>query len=147
MTQLVTFTLAGDHYAADVRRVREVVRAGALTPVPLTLPEVAGLTNLRGQILVCLDLRPLLALPAPEAGAAQMLLVVELAGEPVGLLVDDVGEVLDVDPAELRPPPSTLAAPLRGFITGAHPLPERLLLVLDFDALLVPDPSAPKEHP
>jgi purine-binding chemotaxis protein CheW len=147
MTQHVTFTVAGERYAADVTRVREVVRAGARTPVPLAPPDVDGLTNLRGQILLCLDPRPRLALPARAADAPQMLLVTESGGESVGLLVDDVGEVLDLDPAERRPPPSTLAASLRGCITGAHPLPENLLLVLDLDALIAPDPSAPKEHP
>lgn len=147
MTQHVTFTLAGQHFAADVARVREAVRAGERTPVPLAPPDVAGLTNLRGQILLCLDPRRRLALPARAADAPRMLLVTEAGGESVGLLVDDVGEVLDLDPAELRPPPSTLAAAQRGCITGAYPLPESLLLVLDLDALTASDPSAPKEHP
>ena len=143
MTQLVTFTVAGNRYGVDVAHVREAVRAPRRTPVPLAPPEVDGLANLRGQIIMRIDPRHRLRLPPRPAELRPMLLVTEVDGETVGLLVDEVGDVIDVDPAEVLPPPRTLDPSLRTCITGAVPLPGDLLLVLDLGAVTAPAPSSP----
>ncbi|TRW42916.1 chemotaxis protein CheW [Georgenia yuyongxinii] len=147
MTELVTFTVAGARCAVDVTRVREVVRAARRTPVPLAPPDVDGLMNLRGQVLMCLDPRTRLGLDARFVEGDRMAIVVDARGETLGLLVDEVGEVVDLDPGELRPAPTTLDPTLRANIIGAHPLPDGLLLVLDLDAVTAPCPtSLEKEH-
>ncbi|MCP6341448.1 chemotaxis protein CheW, partial [Klebsiella pneumoniae] len=84
------------------------VRAPRRTPVPLAPPEVDGLANLRGQIVMRIDPRRRLQLPPRPAELRPMLIVAEANGETVGLLVDEVGDVVDVDPDQVKAAPRTL---------------------------------------
>jgi len=147
MTEYVTFELADHLYGVDVLRVQEVLRAPVRTRVPLAPPEVAGLVNLRGQVVLTIDLRTRLGLP-PPATPPVMTVVVEVDDEPVSLLVDEVGDVLECGPASFEPPPPTLDPRLADVIRGAHKLEHRLLLVLDVDAAVAaqrPLPSLTQE--
>lgn len=131
--QYATFWL-GDHlYGTDVANVQEVLREQPLTPVPLAPRTIAGLLNLRGQVVTTIDLRERLQLPGP-ATEHPMLVVLTVDGEPVALLVDRIGAVLNVTTEQFEPPPDTLTGPNRGVVTGAYKLPDHLLLVLDVTA-------------
>ncbi len=132
--QLATFELDGDLYGVDVQLVQEALLCPGRTAVPLAPPAVAGLTNLRGQVVLTVDLRVRLGLPsaAEQADRAdQMMVVVQVDDVPVGLLVDAVGDVIDVDDDLFESPPETLDLELRSLITGAYKLEGRLLLALD----------------
>jgi len=131
MSQFVTFTLGGSLYGVAVTRVQEALRAHTRTRVPLAPVGVAGLVNLRGQVVLTVDLRARLGL---EPLAEPMMVVVQVAGEPVSLLVDEIGDVVDVGPEAFEPPPDTLDVNLRSVILGAYKLDHDLLLVLDVDA-------------
>lgn len=133
MTQYVTFTLGGALYGVDVTRVQEALRAHTRTRVPLAPIDVAGLVNLRGQVVLTIDLRPRLGLPPLAADAEPMMVVVQVDGEPVSLLVDEIGDVLEVGPERFEVPPDTLDVGLRRLITGAYKLESTLLLILDVD--------------
>ncbi|AEE44845.1 chemotaxis protein CheW [Cellulomonas fimi] len=133
MSRYVTFTIADGLYGVDVLRVQEALRAHARTRVPLAPPGIAGLVNLRGQVVLTVDLRPRLGLPPLGADAEPMMVVVQVDGEPVSLLVDEIGDVLDVPADQVGAPPETLDAELRPLIRSACTLDERLLLVLDVD--------------
>ncbi len=132
-TRLVTFTLDDRSYGIDVSAVQEVLRGLPRTRIPLAPSALAGLINLRGQVLTAIDLREQLALP-PRAGERDpMLIVIRVAGEPIALLVDTIGSVVDVEDDQFEPPPDTLAGPTRQLIRGAYKLSDRLLLSLDVD--------------
>ena len=133
MSQYVTFSLGGSLYGVDVTRVQEALRSHVRTRVPLSPPAVAGLVNLRGQVVLTVDLRPRLGLEPRGEDAEPMMVVVQVAGEPVSLLVDEIGDVMEVGPETFEAPPETLDAALRPLILGAHKLDGRLLLVLDVD--------------
>ncbi|MEJ5944019.1 chemotaxis protein CheW [Pseudokineococcus basanitobsidens] len=141
----MTFELAGDLYGLDVRRVQEVLADQAVTPVPLAPPEVAGLVNLRGQVVTALELRRRLGLPARPrtSGAVAPHVVVRDGEDVVALVVDALGDVVEVADDDVQPPPDTLTGPLADLVTGACPLPDRLLLPLDVDALVAPAGTAP----
>jgi len=133
MSQYVTFTL-GDHlYGVDVARVQEVLRAQARARVPLAPEVVSGLVNLRGQVVLTIDLRTRLGLAARPGDTEPMMVVAQVDGEPVSMLVDEIGDVLDLGAGTFEAPPETLPAALRGLVVGAHKLTDRLLLVLDVD--------------
>ncbi|WP_460460860.1 chemotaxis protein CheW [Angustibacter peucedani] len=132
MSQLATFTLDGRTYGIDVDQVQEVLRPQPRTRVPLAPPHVAGLMNLRGQVLAAIDLRVPLGLPE-RTGDEPMVVVVRVGGEPVSLLVDTIGDVVEVDERDFEPPPDTLTDATRDLILGAYKLPDRLLLALDAD--------------
>ena len=132
-TRLVTFTLDGRLYGVDVDAVQEVLRGQTRTRIPLAPGTLAGLINLRGQVLSAIDLRVQLELPARDAEAEPMLVVIRVAGEPVALLVDTIGSVVDVDTDQFEPPPDTLSGSSRELLLGAYKLDNQLLLALDVD--------------
>lgn len=129
--QLATFRLDGRLYGVDVARVQEALRLQTRTPVPLSSPTIAGLVNLRGQVVLLIDLRAQLGREPFAEDARPMMMVVHNDGEPVSLLVDQVGAVLEVDSATFGAPPPTLEAELRDFVTGVYTLEDDLLLHLD----------------
>jgi purine-binding chemotaxis protein CheW len=131
--QLATFRLDGDLYGVEVEHVQEVLRRQGLTRVPLAPAAVAGLINLRGQVVTAIELRERLGRPPRPEGTEAVVIVVRLHGEVVSLLVDSVADVVDVDAADFEPPPDTLEGRARDLIRGAHKLDGRLLLALDVD--------------
>lgn len=133
MTQLATFVVDGATYGLDVTAVQEALRDQPRTPVPLAPPSSAGLVNLRGQVVLAIDLRVCLGLPPLAADAEPMMVVVQVGGEPVSLLVDQVGDVVEVAEDAFEPPPPTLDPDLRRVVRGAYKLPDRLLLALDVE--------------
>ena len=132
-TRMVTFTLDGHLYGVDVGAVQEVLRGQTRTRIPLSPRTLAGLINLRGQVLSAIDLRALLDMPAREVDTEPMLVVIRVAGEPIALLVDSIGSVVDVDADQFEPPPDTLAGVSRDLLLGAYKLDDQLLLALDVD--------------
>lgn len=130
-TQLVTFVLAEHTYAVEVSHVQEVLRAQPRTRVPLAPPAVAGLINLRGQVLTAIDLRTQLGLPARPHGVEPMVVVVRAPGDPLALLVDTIGSVIEVEPHQFEAPPDTLTGPARQLVTGAYKLPDSLVVLLN----------------
>ena len=132
-TRMVTFTLDGRLYGVDVDAVQEVLRGQTRTRIPLAPGTLAGLINLRGQVLSAIDLRVQLELPVRDAETEPMLVVIRVDGEPVALLVDSIGSVVDVDADQFEPPPDTLSGSSRELLLGAYKLDNQLLLALDVD--------------
>jgi len=145
--QFCTFLLAGHHFGVDVTSVQEVIRAQEMTRVPLTPPVVRGLINLRGQIVTAIDLRRRLDLPDRTAGDPPVNVVVRTDDGAVSLLVDEIGDVLDVPEAAFERSPETLAGPARDLIRGAYKLDGRLLLILDTDRAVDLSDSRDPERP
>ena len=136
MKQLATFTVDGRFLGVDVTRVREVLRPQELTHVPLAPPQIAGLINLRGEIVTAFDLRVALERGLRGRDERPMNIVISTEHGPVSMLVDDVSDVLDLDEEAIERPPSTLRGSARDLIVGAYKLDGRLLLELDLDAVI-----------
>jgi purine-binding chemotaxis protein CheW len=128
--RLTTFTIERRSYGVDVSRVQEVLRPQDVTPIPLAPPDVAGLINLRGEIVTALDLRVRLGSVARAEDRAMNVIMTSEHG-PVSLLVDEVGDVVEVDDGTFEPPPATLSGAARDLIVGTYELEERLLMELD----------------
>ena len=135
--QLCTFVVGGLYLGVGVEHVGEVLRQQQTTAVPLAHQEVAGLINLRGEIVTALDLRRRLGLET-SGEEPQMNVVLTMGEEAVSLLVDEIGEVVTVSEDDFEPPPETVAGPTRELILGAFKLDERLLLLLDTERALAP---------
>jgi len=134
--QLCTFRLDGMPFGVEVHRVQEVLRHLPITRVPLASAVVAGLINLRGQIVTAIDLRRRLGLRDRPAGTEPMNVVVRHADGIASLLVDEIGEVIEVDEANLEATPSTLRGAIRDMITGVYKLDAQLLSLLDVEQTL-----------
>lgn len=131
MSQLSTFHVGKYLFGVDVSLVQEVVRLQMMTPVPLASPEIAGLINLRGEVLTAIDLRARLGLPPAETTREPVNVVVRVDDEPVSLLVDEIGGVLEVSQVPFEQTPSTVDERVRELLLGAYTLPDRLLLALN----------------
>lgn len=129
--QFATFWLDGHLYGLEVEHVQEVLRAQVLTRVPQAPLAVAGLLNLRGQVVTAIELRQRLGLAPRPAEDTAILVVVRLRGEVVSLLVDTIGDVVDVCGDDFELPPDTLDGTVREVIRGAYKLDGQLLLALD----------------
>ncbi len=136
--QYCTFLLGGQHFGIEVHKVQEVLRSQPMTRVPLAPPALRGLINLRGQIVTALDLRRRLDLPEPPAGRQPLNVVVSTDDGPVSFLVDEIGDVLEIDDKQFEPTPNTLKGPARTLVGGAYKLDDRLLLVLEPETVLAP---------
>jgi len=136
MKQFSTFYLDRLLFGVEVARVQEVLRYQEMTPVPLAAPVVSGLINLRGQIVTALDLRRRLKLAERATDRLPMNVVVRVGEEAVSLLVDEIGDVFEVDDDAFELPPETLQGEARRLIRGAYKLEDKLLLVLDTDEVV-----------
>jgi purine-binding chemotaxis protein CheW len=130
-SQLATFWLDGDLFGVEVEHVQEVLRSQSITRVPLAPPAVAGLINLRGQVVTAIELRERLGRRPRPDGQQPVVIVVRLHGEAVSLLVDSIADVVDVDVRDFEAPPDTLDGVGRDLIRGAYKLAGQLLLALD----------------
>jgi purine-binding chemotaxis protein CheW len=131
VTQLSTFHVGKYLFGVDVALVQEIVRLQTITPVPLSGKDIAGLINLRGEVLTAVDLRARLGLPVADNGRDPINVVVRVDEEPVSLLVDEIGGVQEVSQVPFEATPTTVDAHVRHLLLGAYTLPDRLLLSLD----------------
>ncbi len=131
--QFCTFFVGDGYFGIPVEDVQEVVRPRPITPVPLAPKVIRGLINLRGQILTAIDLRYRLNASAQAAEQQAMSVVVRTSEGAVSLLVDEIGDVLEVVEDTFEAPPDTLQNASRELVLGVHKLPERLLMILDTD--------------
>ncbi|MFN8545606.1 MAG: chemotaxis protein CheW [Candidatus Binatia bacterium] len=129
--QLCTFSVDGLLLGVEVEKVQEVIRHLASTRVPLAHPVVRGLINLRGQIVTAVDLRRRLELPDRPADVAALNVVIRTDDGTVSLLVDEIGDVIEVSEETFERPPDTVRGVTRELIRGVYKLKGRLLLVLD----------------
>lgn len=131
--QFCSFFLDDLFFGVEVEKVQEVIRHQETTRVPLADSVIGGLINLRGQIVTALDLRKRLSLPVPKEGMTPMNVVVRGDDGAVSLLVDEIGDVVEVEECQFELPPDTLRGAARELIRGAYKLSGRLLLLLDTD--------------
>lgn len=130
--QFCTFYLNGLFFGVEVLRVQEVIRYQEMTCVPLAPHMIEGLINLRGQIVTAIDLRGRLGLPGRAQDAElPMNVVVRSDDGAVSLLVDEIGDVVQIKDDIYDPPPETLTGVAKDLIQGVYKLEQRLLLILD----------------
>lgn len=129
--QFCTFLLDGRYFGVEVREVQEVIRYQEMTRVPLASPVISGLINLRGRIVTAIDLRRRLGLADRPADEQPMNVIVRASDEAISLLVDEIGDVIEVPADKFEQPPETISMFAKSLIRGAYKLEDRLMLVLD----------------
>lgn len=134
--QFATFYLEGLLFGIDVMQVQEIIRYQEMTPAPLSSAEVEGLINLRGQIITAIDLRKRLSMSNREDAKLPMNVVVRTEDGTVSLLVDEIGDVLEVENGSFEVPPTTVPDSCRAFINGVYKLEDKLLLTLDTEKVV-----------
>jgi purine-binding chemotaxis protein CheW len=129
--QFATFFVDGLFFGIDVLQVQEVLRYQEMTRVPLAQEVIEGLINLRGQIVTAVDMRRRLKLKPRADGRTPMNTVVRTAEGAISLLVDEIGDVVEVEAEDFESPPDNIDAAARELLRGVYKLKDRLLLVLN----------------
>ena len=125
-----------------MQQVQEVIRYQEMTRVPLVPAVIRGLINLRGQIVVAFDLRRRLGYPDRPEGQLPMNVVVRTDDGAVSLLVDEIGDVLEVNEEHFEKPPETMRGSTRELVQGVYKLRDRLMLVLNTERTVAGDDSS-----
>jgi purine-binding chemotaxis protein CheW len=131
--------LAGQEYGVDILRVQEIKGWDKVTAIPHTPSYVLGVINLRGSVVPILDLRRRFGLPAIDFGPTTVIIVVRMTGSddrPVGIVVDAVSEVYNVDTAETKPPPEMCGNVDTIFVKSLATFDDKMLILLNIDRLV-----------
>ena len=134
--QFCTFFLKDQFFGVPVQHVQEVIRYQEMTRVPLVPPVIRGLINLRGQIVMALDLRRRFGMEARPESQLPMNVVIRTEDSAVSFLVDEIGDVLEVEEENSEPPPATLQGRARDLVRSVYKLRDRLMLVLDTERVV-----------
>lgn len=135
-SQWVTFTLADETYAVNVLRVQEVLKVADIAPVPGAPPYVLGIVNLRGNVVPVVDTRMRMSLPPRQPDDSTRIVIIEVNEEPVGMMVDAVAEVVELDDEAVDAAPSAASEDGARYIHGVVSKESDLLILLDVDRLL-----------
>ncbi|NLK07571.1 MAG: purine-binding chemotaxis protein CheW [Firmicutes bacterium] len=134
--QLVVFSLYGEEFGLEITKVREIVKPREITKLPNVVDFVEGVTNLRGEVIPIIDLKKRFGVQATEMTDDSRIINVDISNNQVGLVVDDVTEVLRIAQGDIDPPPRTIAGLKAEYIQGIGKIEERLLILLDVDKIL-----------
>lgn len=133
--QYCGFKIGGIHYAIPVLSVQEVVKPQSITPVPLSQEHVAGLINLRGQIVTSVSLRKLFGLEDTES-EEYMNIIVRGNDSLVSFIVDEIMDVFDVEESQLEETPDTLDKKMKTYVSHVYKLDDELIILLEIDKLV-----------
>ncbi len=134
--QVACFRLKDDLYAVDIMRIKEIIRPQKLTALPQSPPFIDGVINLRGSVIPVVDLRKRFDMPTRETTASTRLLIVRLTAQTIGLVVDDVTEVITVPIKDIKPPPAVSEGLVANHLLGVCLSGDVLVMLLDIDKLL-----------
>ncbi len=138
MIQFVNFRLRDEEFGVDIGSVREITKVADITHIPEAPSFVYGVTNLRGQVITVIDLARQFGLsPQQELPETARIVVTEIRGQTVGMLVDEVPEVLKITSENIEPAPELIQTEVRkDYIKGVGKLDNRLIILLDLEKLL-----------
>lgn len=140
--QYLTFVLGGEMFAIGILAIKEIIEFQGLTSVPMMPPCVRGVINLRGAVVPVIDLAARFGRPAAAVTRRTCIVIVETASESdgerhvVGVIVDVVNEVLEIDAADIEPAPSFGTRIRTDFIRGMGKVRGRFVVLLDTDHVL-----------
>ncbi len=133
LRQICTFHIDDHFFGVPIENVQEVIRSPEVTRVPRAHPAVRGLINLRGQLLIAVDLRHRMNLGTSDMTQKSVNVLLRTDDDVVALIVDGMDEVLELEEDQFEQPPETVDASVRTLIRGVYKLEGRLLLLLDIE--------------
>ncbi len=135
---ILLFGIGPEWYAIAIECVREIYGEYLITPVPCVPPFILGVINIRGQIISVTDLRTMLRLPAAEFEGLAPLIVVENGGCTTALVVDVIGDIVDVGKDSLEPPVANVDKGHAAYVAGSVFVDGKLIGLLSLDEILAP---------
>ncbi len=137
--QQLTFGLAGEEYGVDILAVREIRSWSRVTRIPQTPDYVLGVLNLRGAIVPVMDLRLRFGLQRDSYGDDTVMIIIAIGERLFGIVVDAVSDVVDIDPATIKPVPDMGAVVDTRYLKGIVTHVDRMVMLLDVEKLMRPE--------
>lgn len=135
-TQFSTFWIDGKLYGVDIQLIQEITKTMPITPVPLAPSYIKGLINLRGQIATAIDLRELFKFSLSNASEKQVNVVCKSDSLLLSLVVDEVGDVLELSSDLYESTPETVSEEISRFMAGVYKLQDNILSVIDVKKII-----------
>ena len=137
LLQLVIFQLGGEEFGVEIMQVQEIIRMPEITRIPQSPEYVEGVINLRGKIIVVINLDNRFALNSKELDDDSRIIIVEVGDNVIGIIVDSVSEVLRLSASNVDPAPEIISTKIKAdYLKGVGKLDDRLLILLDLEKVL-----------
>lgn len=140
VTQFLTFVMNGEIYGVNILNIKEIIDYGSITHVPMTPNFIAGVINLRGNVVPVVDLALRFSQESSKKTKRSSVVILDVADEEgileIGITVDEVNEVLDILSGEIEPSPSFGTKIRPEFISGMGKVNDNLLVLLDIENIL-----------
>ena len=133
--EVITFRVGTQEFCADVTSVREIRGWTPAMPFPQAAAHVRGVINLRGEVLAIMDLSARLGLGDADPTARHVIMVAEIGKSSLGLLVDEVSDILTITDDMVQPPPDVADETVQALVKGVISLEERMISLLRLDDL------------
>ena len=134
--RVLTFSLGTEHYCINITDAKEVFKPVFITKVPNTPPFIIGVTNLHGEAVPLIDIRYFLGLQSKEGLASNKVIVTDILSNVVGVVVDEMGEALDIEEGSIQPPLATIKGASAAFTKGEVQLGKEIFVLLDLKKIL-----------
>jgi purine-binding chemotaxis protein CheW len=138
-SQFVGFRLDAEEYAIAITKIQEIIVMKPITRIPEVPGVIEGLINLRGSVIPIVNLRMLFSLPPRAFDDETRTIIVNVGDRTIGYIVDEVTQVMRIGDDQIQPAPASVSALARRYIAGLARLEDRLLIILEIDALLDPE--------
>ena len=138
-TQYIVFSINQQIFGIEILKIKEVLSYRKITPLPQVEEFVRGIINLRGAIIPVFDLREKFNLPAKEYTKFHVIIVVEIAGRVMGVIVDEISDVMDILPEEFQTTGNFPSNLRREYLKGVGKKQDEMIILLDMDRLLSPE--------
>ncbi len=151
--QYLTFMICGEMFAVVILNIKEIIEYGSLTEVPMMPPFIRGVINLRGSVVPVIDLSARFGRKTTEVSRRTCIVIIEVdAGtedeskQDVGIMVDSVSEVLEIQKGDIEPPPAFGAKIRIDFVRGMGKVAGKFVIILNVDKVLSVDEMAEMTH-
>ncbi len=134
--RVLSFFLGIEHYCIDIASAKEVFKPTSITKTPNTPPFVVGVTNLHGEIIPILDIKHFLGLEQKEGLGGAKIIATDVGRNLIGIMVDDIGEALEIFEESIQPPIATIKGVLAKFTKGQIEIGADILILLDLGSVL-----------
>lgn len=139
VTQYIVFSINQQIFGIEILKIKEVLSYRKITPLPQVEGFVRGIINLRGAVIPVFDLREKFNLPAKEYTKFHVIIVVEIAGRVMGVIVDEISDVLDILPEEFQTTGNLPSNLQQEYLKGVGKKQDEMIILLDIDRLLSPE--------
>ena len=135
--QLVVFNIGTEEFGVEIMNVQEIIRMTNITKIPQASGYVKGIINLRGRIIVVINLNVIMGMESKEQNENTRIIVADIGETVMGFIVDSVSEVIRLQQSSVEPAPAVIANKIgTEYVRGVGKLEDRLLILLDLDKIL-----------